>query len=192
MEKADSKDTFSACVIKKGETSEKAEAHGVYIAKCFDKNGKLKWEDISENVVTTQGKNHALDNYLAGIAYTATFYLGLISSVSYVGPATSDTATQINGTNQWKEAGSTNAPNYSESFRQTATFGAAATGGSKTISVAATFTMSGAGTIKGAFLTNSNVKGGVAGILYSAGTFAGGDKVVTASDIVQISYTASL
>jgi hypothetical protein len=65
-------DNNSASLIRSSGHQEKAEAHGFFTVKCFDKNGKLKWEDVIENVVTTVGKNAALDAYLAGSAYTVT------------------------------------------------------------------------------------------------------------------------
>ncbi len=165
---------------------------GRYDVWCIDKSGNIKWHDIIDNIVTTQGKNHLLDYYLAGSAYTASFFFGLISSVSYTGPAASDTAAQINGSNQCKEAGASFAPNYSETTRRTSTFGAAATSGFKTVSVASSFTMTEIGTLKGIFMITESTKNGTSGALISAGTFSGGDKVVAISEIVLVSYTLSL
>lgn len=192
METVKAKDNIDATVIRRGGISEGLCPRGVYNVQCFDVHGKLKWDDRIENLVVIQGKNHALDNYLAGAAYTASFFYGLISSVSYTVIAAGDTAAQINGTNQWKEAGPTNAPNYTSATRPAATFGAAATGGSKTASVAASFILSGAGTVKGAFLSTSSVKEGTSGALISAGTFSGGDKVLGIGDEIKVSYTLVL
>mgnify|MGYP001555836555 CR=1 FL=1 len=91
-----------------------------------------KWSAVAPNVVTEVGGNDILDKYLAGSSYTATLYLGLISSVSYgVGPAVGDTMSSHAG---WTEAGPTNAPDYSESTRQAPTFGAASGIGTSGIS----------------------------------------------------------
>src|SRR4029077_14780064 len=83
-EKSTIKDLVDASVIRSSMHVEKTEAHGRYVVKCYDRNGILKWEDTIENVVTTVGKNLALDTYLAGAAYTVTGpFMGLISSVGY-------------------------------------------------------------------------------------------------------------
>lgn len=163
---------------------EAAHATGVYTVECRDKDGNLRWSDTFDNLVTTVGKNDALDKYLAGSTYTAAWYLGLIGSASYTtGPAAGDTAASHGG---WAED-----QNYSQGARPTASF-AAASGGSKALSSAAVFSMNSNVTIKGCFLITNATKGGTTGILYSAGLFTGGDKVVQNGDTLNVSYTASL
>ena len=191
-EKANAAEHNDATLLKSSGHLEKAEAHGVYTAKCYDKDGNLKWEDVFHNVVTTVGKNLALDTYLAGSGYTVVGpFMGLISAVSYSAVAAADTMASHAG---WLEAGATNAPTYTAP-RKTAAW-AAASGGSKSLSVALSFTFTGAGTVKGAFLVFGTgavaTIDNTAGTLYSAGLFSGGDKAVVATDVLQVSYTASL
>lgn len=183
-EAASANSAGSAGIIRGSAIGERAEAHGRYVAQCFDAAGNLKWSDDIENLVTTAGKNDALDKYLSGSAYTAAWYMGLIGSTGYTtGPAAGDTAASHSG---WAEDSS-----YSQANRPTAAF-SAASGGSKALSSALTFTMNAAVTIKGCFLSTLNTKGGTTGILYSAGLFTGGDKVLQSGDTLQVSYTASL
>ena len=158
---------------------------------------KLLWADAIENTVLTEGKNLALDTFLAGSSYTVTGpFMGLISSVSYSAIAAGDTAAQINGSNGWKEAGSaSNFPLYTTP-RKTAAW-SAASGGSKALSAALSFAIiTTGGTIKGCFLIfGTGAVSTIAdtnGKLYSAGLFTGGDKVVGVGDTVNVSYTASL
>lgn len=192
VEKANASDKADASVIRGVGLEERAEAHGRYDVQCFDKDGNLKWEDYAENVVTTVGKNLALDTYLAGSTYSVTGpYIGLISSVSYSSVAAGDTMASHAG---WLEAGGANAPAYSGN-RKTAVFNAAAAG-SKSLSAALPYSITGTGTVKGMFMVLGagavNTVADANGVLYSAGLFAGGDKAVGPGDVINVVYTASL
>lgn len=138
------------------------------------------------NLVTTGGKNDLLDKYFAGSGYTATWYLGLVSSVSFSAYAAGDTMSSHAG---WTEAGATNAPNYGAANRSTITF-AAASGGVKASSAITAFTFSNSGTVKGGFITTGQVKDATTGILYSAGNFTAGDAPVANGYVM--TCTASL
>jgi hypothetical protein len=152
---------------------------------------RLVWEDTFSNLVTTVGKNHMLDNYIAGSSFTQVGpHMGLISSVSYSAIVAADTMASHAG---WTEAGSTNAPTFAA--RLTPSW-SAASAGSKAASTAVSFTMTGAGTLKGAFLVLHT--GAVttlmstAGTLFSEGLFSGGDQVVANGNVVQVSYSLGL
>lgn len=145
---------------------------------------RIKWQESIHNVVTDVGANDLLDKYLAGSAYTAAWFCGLISSVSFTAVAAANTMSSHAG---WTEAGATNAPNYTGN-RPAITF-AAASGRSKTTSAASSFTFTGAGTIKGMFGTSVTTKDGTTGILYNAVLFGGGDQVVANTNVVNVSVT---
>lgn len=191
-EKLNAADNNDASIIKMQSNTEVANATGIFTATCHDKDGNLKWQDLFPNVVTTVGKNLALDTYLAGSGYTVVGpFLGLISSVTFTAVAAADTMASHAG---WTEAGATNAPTYT-SPRKTAAW-SAASAGSKALSAALSFAITGSGTVKGCFLCLGtgalSTIDNTAGTLYSAGLFSGGDKVVVNSDILNVSYTASL
>ena len=187
-EKMNAMNDISAQRVQNIGVFEKAEAHGVYTAQCFGPDGELKWEDTFDNLVTTVGKNDALDKYLAGSAYTAAWYMGLISSVSYTAVAATDTMASHAG---WLEAGVANAPTYSQGARPTAAW-AEASAGAKALSAALTFSITSTGTVKGCFLNSIATKDGTTGILFSAGLFTGGDKVLANGDTLSAAYSASL
>ena len=159
------------------------------IAEAVECYSRPRWSLAEWNVVTTTGKNDLLDKYFAGSAYTAAWFCGLISSVSYTtGPAVGDTMASHGG---WTEAGATNAPNYTGN-RVAITF-SAASGGSKTVSAASSFTFSASGTIKGLFTCANSTKDGSTGPMYNAVLFTGGDQPVASSNVVNVSptYTVS-
>lgn len=188
MEKANGTDTCGATVARGAGAGEQAHASGWYQVECRAADGALRWTDRIDNLVTTAGKNDALDKYLAGAGYSAAWYLGLISATGYASVAAADTMAAHAG---WLEAGGANAPTYSQTTRPAPAFAAAASG-SKATSAAVAFSITGSGTVKGCFLASTSTKDGNAGVLYSAGLFAAGDKAVSSGDSLSVSYTASL
>lgn len=182
----------NAQVLMAANQSEGVGIKGLFSALCFDKHGKLKWEDNFNNLVVTVGKNFILDTVLAGSAYTVTGpYMGLISSVSYSAIAAADTMSSHAG---WLEAGDTNAPTYSGN-RPLCVFSAAAAG-AKALSSALSYSITGTGTIKGVFVVLGSgavaTKDSTAGTLLSAGLFSAGDRAVINGDTVNVSYSLSL
>jgi hypothetical protein len=197
MEKCNAFAKGDAQILRNSINNEALKLKGKYIAKCFDKDGNLKWEDTIDNVVTDVGANQLLDSAF-GSGPIAGPYLGLISSVGYsTPPAVGNTMSSHSG---WNEAGNgVNYPNWStpaSNGRGTVTF-AAASGRSKALSAAISFVIAtNGGTVKGCFIvfgtgavsTNNNTSG----VLYSAGLFTGGDKVVAIADTLQVSYSTSV
>ena len=165
-------------------------AYGVFIVEHI-RDGVVIHREEFANTVVTVGKNLMLDTALAGAAYTVTGpYLGLISSVGFSAIAAGDTMSSKG----WTEAGGANAPAYTAP-RKTAAWSAAAAG-AKALSAALSFTFTGAGTVKGAFLVYGTgavaTIDSTAGVLFSAGLFSGGDRTVANTDILNVSYSVSL
>jgi len=185
-------DLPDAALVRAGDLLEGSRIHGHYEVECVGADGQVKWRDTIENVVTYLGKNHMLDNDLQTSVAIVGPYMGLISSVGYgAGPVIGDTMGSHGG---WTEAGLANAPTYTAP-RKTCAWNAAANG-VKALTAALAFVMTGGGTVKGAFVVYGtgalSTIDNAAGTLFSAGVFSGGDKLVIATDTINVSYSASL
>lgn len=191
-EKMNAVESANASLVSIAGLGEQCHAEGVYTFKCFEyEGGPLLWESTVDNVVATVGKNLMLQTALTGSGYSVTGpYMGLISSVGWSATAASDTMASHPG---WTEAGSTNAPTFAA--RITPSF-STASGGSISTSTPVSFTMTGNGTLEGAFIVYGT--GAVAtlmntsGTLLSAGSFTAGAQPVNSGNVVQVSYSLSL
>jgi hypothetical protein len=97
-------DFSSASLIRNVDFTETVGMEGRYVAKCFDKDGNLKWEDTIDNVVTAIGKQLMLDTILAGSAFTATVTMGL---VGYTGTLVTAGSFVVGATYQIASVGTT-------------------------------------------------------------------------------------
>lgn len=182
-------DTFNGGLICRPTLAESIALGMQYHVECLDAKGRQKWVEDFHNTVMTVGKNFVLDTVFRGSAYTASFFFGLISSVSYTAIAAADTMASHAG---WTEAGPTNAPNYSQGTRPAASFSNAASAGSITNSAVSAFSITATGTVKGAFLTTNSTKDGTTGTLVNAGLFTQGDRGVVNGDTINVSGTWSM
>lgn len=181
---------IDAAVSGAGGAFESLDVQGRYTAVCRDKDGRVKWVEEFDNLVTDVGKRFILDTVLAGSAYTVTGpFMGLVGSGA-ASAAAGDTMASHAG---WTEVGGTNAPAYTGN-RLTVAWNAAS-GTSKSNSGTLTFTFTSGGTVGGCFLALGsgavNTKDSTAGTLYSAGAFTGGSKTVANTDTLTVTYTAS-
>ena len=197
MEKGNAGTNEGATILRGGGVEEQIRLKGKYFAKCFDKDGNLKWEDSIDNVVTDVGANQLLDSAF-GTGPVAGPFLGLISSVSYTSPPV--VGNTMGSHTGWFEAGNgAYYPNWStptSNARGTMTFAAAATR-AKALSAAISFVIAtNGGTVKGCFVVFGtgavSTNNSTVGILYSAGLFTGGDKVLSIGDTLQVSYSTSV
>ena len=187
-EKAKSTDVISGSVQKGKGVSEGLRGGGVFTVTCFDKDGNLKWEAQSHNLVVNVGLQDMNTKYFKGSAYTAAWYIGLYGSGSTNDPAAGDTMSSHSG---WTEV-----TDYSQATRPAATFGTATTADPSVIDNSgsvAVFSINGTTTVGGAFLTSDNTKGGTSGTLFSAADFQSpGDRSVVNGDTLNVTYQFSL
>ena len=161
--------------------------------------GGVKVDEWSaENVVTTEGGTDLVNKYFKGSGYTAAWYLGLISSVSYAStPDIADVAANLGGTtNGWAECSASYAPNYDTpagTNRAAITFGSPSGTDPVQLSSASTIdiTFSENGTVKGAFIAAGTTRLSTTAPLYSAALFAA-DKTVADNDQLRITVTCTV
>ena len=186
-EVAKSTDSVTAGMVAGTQSVQQASGGGVFTIQCFDKDGNLKWEDAAHNLVVNTGLQDMNTQYFKGSAYTAAFFLGLVT-----GPGSGTTFAAAD--TLASHAGWTEFTNYSGA-RKALTFGTATTANPSVISNTASpsaFTISGAGgKVAGAFLCT--VSSGTSGTLFSEADFQSpGDRVVVSGDTLNVVYTFSL
>ena len=155
---------------------------GSFFVQCFDRQGILKWEDVAENLVVTEGLNHILDILFAGDASANPnidpWYVLLADGTPTV--AAGDTLASHGG---WVEvtAYAGTRKEYTD-VRTGQTVSNAASKASFAINSDST-TIGGAGF--------ASVTSGTGGTLLSAAAFTGGDKSADDGDTLEVTYTFS-
>ena len=201
LETASAVDVCSATIIRPVSLNDIVSAKGRFLVKIIDKYGNLREEDFIDNVITDVGAQFMLDQCFGGAQNTA-YFLGLISSVGYTGiPVVGDTMSSHASSNHvWVEAGNgSNYPNWStpaSNARGTCAWSAAAAR-AKALSSALSFVIAtNGGTVKGSFIVTGPgavaTNNSTAGVLFSAGVFSNGDKVLGVGDTLQVSYSATI
>jgi hypothetical protein len=189
IEIAQSTDSVTSGLVAGTRSGESAMALGYFTVQCFDKDGRLKWEDGNHNLVVNQGLQYMCGTALTSVTQTTAWFIGLIT-----GPGSGTTIAA--GDTMASHAGWTEAVPYGNATRPSCTFATATTANpsvaTNSASVAA-FNINATATVAGAFLTSNNTKSGTTGTLFSAADFsAPGDRAVVNGDTLNVTYTLSL
>lgn len=188
INKAKSFDNVGADIAKGGGTNARLKGGGIFTVRCRDKEGNLKWEQKSHNLVVNVGLADMNTKYFKGSGYTAAWYIGIYGPAASNNPSSTDTMAS--------HAGWTEVTAYSNATRPAATFGAATTADPSVIANSASpaqFLVNASANVGGAFLTTGDGKGGSSGTLFSASDFAApGDRTVQNGDVLSVTYTFSL
>lgn len=151
---------------------------GRWEVTCRDSQGRLKWTDTIENLVTNEGLNHLLDVTLSGATQDTTWFVGLISA----------TPTIAAGNTLASHAGWTEVTAYDEANRVAWTDGGVSSQSVSNSGSPAVFTISADSTdVGGAFLAGVNT--GTSGVLYAAGAFTAGNKSLDDNDTLTVTAT---
>ena len=182
-------DTYAGSLGTSGSSDSGISMHGWYNVVCHDSEGNLKWEDEFPNLITTAGLKLVNDSILNDTLPGAAI-LGLKGTGT---AANTDTQSSHAG---WLEVGLNNPPQYNIAaavVRGSPAFSAAtnASPSVKTTSSAIVFTIvTTGGTVAGAFINlgGTTTIDNPTGILFSAGDFTAGSKVVTVGDTLSVTY----
>lgn len=156
-----------------------------YEVECF-REGVLIWTDHIDNLVVNEGLDDSLNKYFKGASYTATHFVGITGSA----PVASATNTMASATRSWSEVTA-----YASAKRPTLTMASAASQSVTNSASKAVFTINANNTVIGGAFTVAGViasaVGGVVGILYGVGAFAGGNKELSINDVLNVTLTAT-
>jgi hypothetical protein len=188
LEKAKSTDIVSSGLVARTGAGETMMALGKFTIQCYNKDGKLKWEDENHNLVVNTGLQYMCGTGLTSVTQITAWYIGLYGAGASNTPAAGDTMAS--------HAGWTEVVPYSNATRPACTFATATTANpsvaTNSASVAA-FNINATATVGGAFLVSNNTKSGSTGTLFSAADFSSpGDRSVVSGDTLNVTYTLSL
>jgi hypothetical protein len=180
-------DAVDATVTRNAGGADLFGLQGVYTAECYDAQGNLKWSDVIENLTTNVGRQNLLNSYFSNTGGGA-----VVMGLKGTGTAAYADTQASHAT--WLEVGNTNAPTYSGT-RKTPVFATATNANPSVLatSAAVVFSMTGSGTVAGAFVNigGSSTIDSTTGVLFSAGDFTAGSKTVTSGDTINVTYTLS-
>lgn len=187
IDKAVFGDSVEATVTRSAGQIELVGLVGTYTAECYDAQGNLKWSDTIKNLTTNVGRQNLLNSYFANTGGGA-----IVMGLKGTGTA-AYTDTQASHAT-WDEVGGANLPTYSGD-RKTPSFSSATNADPSVLTTSApvVFSMTGSGTVAGAFINvgGSATIDNTTGILFSAGDFTAGSKTVTTGDTINVTYTLS-
>jgi len=180
-------DSVEATVTRGASQTDNIGLQGVYRAECFDAQGNPKWSDTFKNLTTNVGRANLMNSYFGNTGGGA-----IVMGLKGTGAAAYTDTQASHGS--WLEVGAANAPTYSGT-RKTPAFSAATSANPSVLatSAAVTFTMTSSGTVAGAFINvgGTSAIDNTTGVLFSAGDFTAGAKVVASGDTINVSYTLS-
>ncbi len=154
---------------------------GHWKVECVGADGKVKWVEERDNLITTAGVVKLMD---------AAFKTGLASPTWYVGLIATNSTFLIADTMASHGSWTDSVP-YSNATRPAWTPGSIT--GTSTVSVdnsgsVASFTINASATVLGAFLVDSSTKSGTTGNLYAEVAF-GASRAVVSGDTLNVTYT---
>lgn len=152
-----------------------------YHLECIGEDGKVKWTEDIDNLVTNAGRADVLSRYFKLSALPAAWSIGLIDNASFSAVANADTLASHAG---WLE--STAYTGNRKAWTGGSITGTT-TGSVDNVASPGAFAINATATINGCFLCDAT--SGTSGVLYSAASFSGGNRAVVNGDTLNVTAT---
>jgi hypothetical protein len=190
MENSAAKDQVTAGLISNPKAGDMVGAGGVYTITCVGADGVEKWSDTFHNLVVNEGLQDMNSKYFKGSGYTAAWYIGLVSGATSPTYAAGNTLASHSGWTELVPGTAYTGNRIAAVFNASSPTLADPSVVSNSVAPSA-FPMLVNGTVvAGALLTSA--ASGTSGVLFSVGSFTGGNKTVDAGDTLNVTYTFSL
>ena len=189
-ETSKAQDAVSASLTANKGSTERVGAGGVFTVTCVGADGVEKWSDSFHNLVVNEGLQDMNSKYFKGSGYTAGWYIGLVSGATSPTYAAGNTLASHAGWTELVPGTAYTGNRIAAVFNAASPTLADPSVVSNSVAPSA-FPMLVNGTVvAGAFLTTAAT--GTSGVLFSAGSFTGGNKSVDSGDTLNVTYTFSL
>lgn len=189
-ETSKAQDVVSAGLITNRTGSESVGAGGVFTVTCIGADGTEKWSDTFHNLVVNEGLQDMNSKYFKGSGYTAGWYMGLVSGATSPSYAAADTLASHSGWTELVPGTAYTGNRIGVTFNASSPTLADPSVVSNSVAPSAFPMLVNSTVVAGALLTTA--ASGTSGVLFSVGSFTGGNKSVDSGDTLNVTYTFSL
>lgn len=189
-ETSKAQDVVSAGLITNRTGSESVGAGGVFTVTCIGADGTEKWSDTFHNLVVNEGLQDMNSKYFKGSGYTASWYMGLVSGATSPSYAAADTLASHSGWTELVPGTAYTGNRIGVTFNASSPTLADPSVVSNSVAPSAFPMLVNSTVVAGALLTTA--ASGTSGVLFSVGSFTGGNKSVDSGDTLNVTYTFSL
>jgi hypothetical protein len=189
-ENSKAQDAVSASLTANKGAAERVGAGGVFTATCVGADGQVKWTEEFHNLVVNEGLQDMNSKYFKGSGYTAAWYLGLVDGATSPTYAAGNTLASHSGWTELVPGTAYTGNRIAVVFNAASPTLADPSVVSNSVAPSVFPMLVNSTVVAGAFLTTAAT--GTSGILFSAGSFTGGNKTVDAGDTLNVTYTFSL
>ena len=183
-------DVVSAGLITNRAGAESVGAGGVFTVTCTGADGQVKWTDSFHNLVVNEGLQDMNGKYFKGSGYTAGWYMGLVNGSTSPSYAAADTLASHSGWAELVPGTDYTGNRIAVTFNASSPTLADPSVVSNSVAPSVFPMLVNGTTVAGALLTTA--ASGTSGILFSVGSFTGGNKSVDSGDTLNVTYTFSL